>query len=72
MYGFLEDCRTSDTLQHIISNIIELLVANKYCGLISFNILGEFDSINWHTISQIINQFPLPKHLKCLLNAFAF
>lgn len=55
-YGFWEVCRTSDDLQHIINNITHLLVTKNYCGLISFDIQRAFDSIIWHTISQIIEQ----------------
>lgn len=69
-FGFKEGRGTVDALRSLEAKIKENLITNKYCGIISFDIEGAFDSIDWELISNIIDDSPLPTYLKYLLKNY--
>lgn len=69
-FGFREGRNTIQLLQKLKSKIIKYLGKNIYCALISFDIVGAFDNINWNTLAEIINNLPIPNYLKNFLLSF--
>lgn len=69
-FGFREGKNTTQLLQKIKQKIKSYLQTNKYCALISFDIVGAFDNINWKTLKTIILKLPIPKYLKLILISF--
>lgn len=69
-YGFREARSTTDALLQLKKIIENSLISKKYSSLISFDIEGAFDTINWETISTIIDNSPLPNYIKNLLKNY--
>lgn len=42
----------------------------KYCALVSFDIVGAFDVIDWFILASIIQDLPIPDYLKDLLKNY--
>lgn len=69
-YGFREGRNTISALNNIITKVFNTLQSKKYCSMISFDIQAAFDTIDWTTISRIIDNSPLPQYLKNLLKNY--
>lgn len=69
-YGFREGRNTIQLLQKIKNKIKKYLQSHKYCSLISFDIMGAFDNINWKKLKIIIQDLPIPQYLKNIINSF--
>lgn len=69
-YGFREGRNTLQLLNKIKYKINKYLQTNKYCALISFDIIGAFDNINWDVLANTIHDSPLPRYLKLILLSF--
>lgn len=42
----------------------------KYCALVSFDIQGTFDVINWKVLAETVNTLPIGQYLKSLLKNY--
>lgn len=69
-FGFREMKSTADALNFLLTSIQQSLDQAKYAGIISFDIQGAFDKIQWQTISIIIDNSPLPQYLKNILKNY--
>lgn len=69
-YGFREGRNTSQLLNKIKYKINKYLLTNRYCALISFDIIGAFDNINWSSLANSITNSSIPKYLKLILLSF--
>lgn len=69
-FGFREGKSTIQILNKLKHKINKYLKTKKYCSLVSFDITGAFDNINWEILGNIIRQLPIPQYLKTLLLSF--
>lgn len=69
-FGFREARNTETLIRDLKTNILDLQKINKYCSLVSFDIEGAFDSINWNILKQVISSLPIPLAIKHILISF--
>lgn len=69
-FGFREARSTDLILHHIKNNIKDHLKTFKYCSLLSIDIIGAFDNIDWPNLQQAISDTNLPPYLKNIINSF--
>lgn len=62
-FGFNEGRSTVDALNFPITSIESSLQHFNYSAIISFDMERAFDTINWNTMSEIMDQWPLPVYL---------
>lgn len=69
-FNFWEWKSSVDALNYLKSKITLSLSLKKYCGIVLFDIKSAFDSMDWHIISEIVNNSLLQLYLKCLLKKY--
>lgn len=69
-YGFREGKGTTDLLYDFLNTIRDLKEKNKYVAMVSLDILGAFDSLEWHQIKLELHQLPISNYLKNILFSF--
>lgn len=69
-YGFRKLRNTTQLLNIIKTNIKQQLKEYRYCTLISFDIQGAFDNINWEALDEAIDELEIDQYLKNILKTF--
>lgn len=69
-FGFRTNRSTSQLINLITKTIKTNTKTNKYCALISFDIQGAFDNINWETLDNTIDKLNINDYLKNTLKSF--